>query len=132
MKIIIPGNAIAKKNSMRIIKMGRRSSIRSSVAYDKWAARALQELMLQRVPKYTGSYPVEMQIFFYRKTRAKFDFSNLLEGSQDVLQQAGIIDDDSMNHLIPVIDRRGKNVGWDVDKHNPRTEIFIKHIYLIK
>jgi len=126
MKIIIPGNAVAKKNSQRIIRLGRLASIRPSKAYDAWEKTALQYLMLQRVQWWPGSYPVELHLFYYRMTMQKFDLSNMIEGVQDVLQKAGVLHDDSMRHVVPVFERRPEGYGWAVDKANPRTEITIR------
>lgn len=129
MRIIIPGNAVAKKNSQRVVRFGKgknaRYSIRPSKAYDAWEKEALQNLMIEGTEPYKGPYPAEMRIFFYRKTLAKFDLSNMLEGTQDVLQKAGVILDDSMKHIIPVIDKRGSRYGWDIDRDCPRVEVVI-------
>ena len=127
MRIVIPGECIAKKNSQRIIKKGKIRSIRPSAAYDKWAEAAAWELTYQlqqkRIERYAGSYPVIMSVFIYRRTRRKFDLSNMLEGTQDILQAVKIIEDDSMNHLIPVFEMRDGCYGWAVDKENPRVEV---------
>jgi Holliday junction resolvase RusA-like endonuclease len=125
MRIVIQGDAIAKKNSQRVVRFGKgrntRHSIRASKAYEIWEKQALSQLF--GVGEYTGPYPAEMRIFFYRKTKRKFDLSNMLEGTQDVLQKAGVIIDDSMKYIIPVIDKRGSSYGWDIDRDNPRVEV---------
>lgn len=134
MRIVIPFNAIAKKNSQRIVRFGKRKiSIRPSKAYDNWEKNSIQYLE-GRVQKWSCGYPVELKFFFYRKTKMKFDFSNMLEGVQDILQKLNVINDDDMNHVIPVIDKRGDKYGWDIDKENPRIEIEIRpvHIYAKK
>ncbi len=116
----IPGDAIAKKNSQRIVWVKKRPSIRPSTAYDLWEIQALQYLIMQRHEPIVN-YPVELHLFFWRKTKRKFDYGNLSEGLQDVLQKAGIIEDDSMRHLIPVID------GWGIDRINPRIDFTIRN-----
>jgi len=121
MKIIIPGNAIAKKNSQRVVRMGRRHAIRASKAYDKWEKAALQHLQCRYGGVvWKGGYPLRFHVFFWRANKRKFDLSNMIEGPQDVLQKAGIIEDDSMRHVVPVFD------GWDIDKNNPRVEIYLE------
>ena len=130
MQIIIPGETIAKKNSQRIVKFGRhdraKRSIRPSAAYDRWEKNALEHLQWIKPPR-ISDYPVQLYLFFFRKTNSKFDLSNMIEGVQDVLQKAGIIDDDSMIHVIPVIEfRPGIGYGWAKDKKNPRVEICIE------
>ena len=107
--------------------MGRKPSIRPSAAYDKWAEASkwwlTYQLQEKRIERYAGSYPVIMFVFIYRRTRRKFDLSNMLEGTQDILQVVKIIEDDSMNHLIPVFEVRDGCYGWAVDKEHPRVEI---------
>ena len=118
LQIIIFGQTIAKKNSQRIIKMGRRSAIRPSKAFDMWAKDVVQELRLR--PVWQGTYPVDLYMSFYRKTRAKFDFENMVSSIQDVLVKGGVLEDDSMIHVYPVIR------GWAVDKYTPRCEVEIR------
>ena len=124
LRFYIPGQTISKKNSKRIC----RGRLLSSVAFLAWEKTALQELQYQRIPAWSGSYPVELRVFFYRKDRSKFDLSNMIEGVQDVLQKANVLIDDSMVHVVPVIDRRPIGCGWAIDKENPRVEIMISAI----
>ena len=128
LRFAIPGQTIAKKNSQRIVRLGRRAAIRPSKAYDAWEKAALMELVMQRIPAWQGSLPVELRLFFFRQTRAKFDLSNMVEGVQDVLQKAGVLADDAMTHVVPVIDRRPSGYGWAIDKENPRVEVHISAI----
>jgi Holliday junction resolvase RusA-like endonuclease len=128
MKITIPGDIRAKKNSQRVIRLGRRASIRTSKAYEAWEKTALAHLLYIR-PELVKAYPVELHLFFYRETKRKFDLSNMIEGVQDVLQKAGVLVDDSMNHVIPVITRKSEGYGWAVDKGQPRVEIEIKGVF---
>jgi Holliday junction resolvase RusA-like endonuclease len=117
--IIIPGQTRAKKNSMMVIRLGNRYSIKSSKIYTEWAKKALKHLSIEQYNKWEGGYPITLSFFFYRENKRKFDYGNMIEGTQDILQQAGIIEDDDMNHVIPVI------LGWAIDKNNPRTEIWL-------
>jgi len=73
-----------------------------------------------KVDKWQGKYPVKLHCFFYRKTKQKFDYSNMVESIQDTLVKAGILEDDSYRHVVPVVD------GMAIDKEHPRTEITIK------
>ena len=92
----------------------------ASAAYNRWAKSALRHLFLTKTPQWSGPYPLTMKFFFWRKTRAKFDLGNMSEGCQDVLQQAQVIEDDSMKHVIPVF------LGWGISKHNPRVELILE------
>ena len=123
--ITIPGQIYAKKNSQRIVKFGNRRAIIASAAYMRWEEQGLYHLKYEaKIEQWRGGYPVELRLFFFRKTKQKFDLSNMIEGVQDLLQKSGIIEDDSMRHVIPVFEYRlGIGYGWAVDKDNPRTEV---------
>ncbi len=121
LRITVQGNTIAKKNSERIVKMGRRRAIRPSAAFDLWAEEVAWQL--KNALRWTGDYPVDVCVFWYRKTRAKFDFDNMAGSIQDVLVRAEILEDDSMMHVYPVV------LGWAVDKKNPRCEVEIREIF---
>lgn len=127
LKIIIPGQTIAKKNSQRIIRMGRARSIRPSKVYDLWQQAAILELLSQNIPP-VARYPIEVRFFFYRRNKRTFDLDNMICGSLDALQKAGVIADDTMRHVIPVIQRRAEGYGWAIDAENPRTELEIVEV----
>jgi Holliday junction resolvase RusA-like endonuclease len=116
----IQGDAISKKNSVISFKLPNgRSMTTPSKYYKKW--HKIAKNALKNVPKWQGGYPVVIELYHYRKTNRAFDFSNMFEGIQDVLQECGIIEEDNMHHVIPKI--RGK--GWEKDKDNPRMEVKI-------
>jgi len=119
-EIIIEGQVVAKKNSQRVVRMGKRYAIRASAAYDKYAKQACIQLL--GTEKWNGSYPVIVEMFFYRQTKRAFDLDNMQGSILDILVNAGILEDDSMRHVIPKI----KYNGWRIDKEFPRTEITIK------
>lgn len=119
LEITIPGNAVSKKNAKRILrnKAGGPFLAASSI-YMKWKKDAIK--LLKDLPEWTGGYPVNMTFYHYRKTLAKFDFGNVSEGVQDVLQELEIIEDDSMLHVYPV------HGGWEKDADNPRVVVTIE------
>ena len=119
--VIIPGNAMSKKNSKNIIWAGDgKPRIISSKVHNEWAKGALLVLKTNEFVGYPWHYPVRMSFHFIRANKCRFDFNNLTQGLTDLLQQAGIIEDDDMNHVIP-----GPNFSWSVDKNNPRTIVTI-------
>lgn len=123
MHIIIPGQTRAKKNSMKVITFGKgknaRYSIKSSDIYTAWEKKALAWVKHQQYPVWTGSYPIEVKFFLFREDKRKWDIDNVYCGSLDILQQAGIIADDTANHVIPVFS------GWAIDRKNPRVELLL-------
>jgi len=118
MKIVFKGDARSKKNSKQAILIRGKPRLIPSKQYQKWYRENVRELK-GKLEKWEGDYPVEMRFYFYRSTRRKFDFGNMMEGIQDLLQDLGVIEDDSMNHVYPI------PLGWAVDKENPRTEVEI-------
>ena len=122
MKIIIPGEVICKKNHQMPIRMGKRTIIIPGPKFKEYEKSSVSEL--KRYHKWFGAYPVIVETYFYRKTLRKFDFDNMQATVNDVLVKAGILEDDSMLHVIPAI----KGHGWEKDKEHPRVEITIKEI----
>ncbi len=118
--IIVPGNAMSKKNSKDIIWAGGSPRIVSSKAHNRWAKDALLVLKTNELVGHPWKYPVRMSFHFVRETRRRFDYTNLMQGIEDLLQLAGIIEDDDMNHVIP-----GPDFSWSVDKNDPRTIVTI-------
>ena len=117
MKITILGEVISKKNSQRIVRYGGHSSIRPSKAYDKYQKSAIEQL---QGLEWAGNYPVTMTMYLYRRSLRKFDYDNMLNAVQDCLVKAGVIDDDDMKHLVPII------AGWEKDDTKPRVEIVLE------
>lgn len=112
LKFTLPGNVISKKNSRRCF--GNKAI--ASKAFLKYEKEMLQEIKYRR-HKWLGQYPVELRCFFYRKTKQKFDYSNMIESVQDILVKAGVIEDDSYRHVIPVVD------GMAIDRDHPRVVV---------
>lgn len=58
-------------------------------------------------------YPLYVNFHFVRKTRARWDFANLVQGIADALVKAGYLIDDDVEHFIPLYG------GHHVDKKDP-------------
>jgi len=82
--------------------------------YKAWEKASLIWIKKKRYGAWNGTYPVEIKFFFFRDSMRRFDFDNTVQGSLDVLQQAKIIKQDDMLHVIPIIS------GWAIDKLKPR------------
>ena len=85
-----------------------------SKLYKAWERSSLIWIQKRKYGPWTGTYPVEIKFFFFREGKHRFDFDNAIQGSLDVLQQAKVIKNDDMIHVIPIIS------GWAVDKLKPR------------
>jgi len=123
MHIIIPGQTRSKKNSKviayRWLGKKRVPFLASSTIYNDWAAKAISWIKQQKYPIWGGDYPLEIKFFLFRKDFSKWDIDNVFCGSLDILQQTGIIKDDSAAHVIPIFS------GWAIDRQNPRVELLL-------
>ncbi len=95
-KCIIPGRAIVKKNTKRIVGAGRFKKIIYSKRFQFWEASFV--LYLRKIWKLPPiDHPVEAIFKFYFKNhQGEADTSNLIEGPQDCLVKGGVLKDDRL------------------------------------
>ena len=118
----IPLPPITKKNSQQIVvnKGTGRPFVMPSKQYKDYEGAALW--YIPRVPRPIAC-PVNVRCLFYMQTARKCDLTNLLEAVDDILVRAGLLADD--NYTI-IAGHDGSRV--EIDRTNPRTEIFITKI----
>ena len=80
-----------------------------SINYEKW----LLPQLLEKKEEWDEAtknldYPYEIKFFFYRDSKRRFDYVNIVQIIADLLQKAGYIEDDSMEYFIP------RFVGYEV------------------
>lgn len=63
--------------------------------------------------------PLKVGFKIYRKTKRAFDWLNIGQGISDLMVKCAWLPDDNVYEYIPVF------CGWEIDKNNPRTEIFL-------
>lgn len=122
--IIIRGEIHSSKNSRQIFRTRKGRTI---VAKSD-AAKADESEMLYQLQEQKGhwekikpaSYPFHILFHFIRKTRARFDFANMVQGVADAMVKAGYIPDDDVEHFIPVW------AGFEVDKENPGVRFWVE------
>lgn len=120
LSITIPLAPATKKNSQRILRNCRTGKpfIAPSGVYEDYARDAKMYMRLRTdKPINTG---VNVKCLFYMPTRRRVDLVNLLEAIDDILVDAGILEDDN-SRIICAHD--GSRVRYDKEK--PRTEIEI-------
>lgn len=124
MYLEIPGNPIPKKTSQRIVGRGKFKRIIQSERFLKYDKHA-KEHIKRTYPHLLNSLDekLEVKIHYYRETKRRVDLTNLLEGTDDILTEIGVIKDD--NYKI-IVSHDGSRVFHD--KNNPRTEIWIRKI----
>jgi Holliday junction resolvase RusA-like endonuclease len=121
MMITIPGKAITKKNSQRILYRNGRAFIAPSAAYERYEREAGYHLTPRPRKPLTG--PLEVKCLYYMPTHHRVDLTNLLEATDDILVRYRIIEDD---HSGVIVSHDGSRVLYD--KAHPRTEIYISRL----
>ena len=121
LKMILYGNPITKKNSQRIVKCGRYHKVLPSKQFLVYEKDCLSQI--KGKDKLGIDKPVNLSCLYYMQRRYKVDLVNLLEGTCDILVNAGVIADDNFK-IIYSMD--GSRVFHD--KENPRVEIEISEI----
>jgi Holliday junction resolvase RusA-like endonuclease len=123
----IPLDPRTKKNHQMIAGSGQRCPycgkhkkqfIRQGKAHSEYIINAYPYLMPKPVAPISA--PVRVQYLFYMGTRRKVDSLNLCAAADDLLVEAGVLEDD--NSAI-IKNHDGTRVLYD--KQNPRTEIYI-------
>lgn len=117
----ITGKPITKKNSQRIV-INKRTG--SPFPLPSKQFESYKKEFLQQAKKFQPSSPLDVPIsvatVYYMPTRHRVDITNLMNATHDLLQDAGIIADDS-SKIVKSVD--GSRVFYD--KGNPRVEITI-------
>lgn len=95
-------NTPSSKNARRWV--GKRLiKNKLSLDYEKW-------LLPQLIEKKAAwdeatknlEFPYEIEFFFYRDSKRKFDYINVLQIIADLLQKAEYLKDDDAYHFIPI------------------------------
>ena len=120
MTITLTGDPRTKKNSQRIIRIGRGSRIIPSKAYMDYAEECALQLLAQRATNTGIDYPVNVACVYYMRTHRRVDLPNLLEATDDILKDNYVVMDDNSDIIAS---HDGSRVEYD--KHNPRVEITI-------
>ena len=95
-KCTISGRCAVKKNNKRVFKRHGRTIVLSSEKVLAWERLALP-LIIRAKTRPMIDFPVEARFKFYFKNRQhEPDVSNLTEAPQDLLQKAGVIQNDKL------------------------------------
>lgn len=115
--IVIPVEAMTKKNHSQIIRNGGHVFLIPSKQYLEFEKQCMPYLKNYRIEI---NYPINLKCVFYRKTRRKVDLPNLLNSICDILVKYKVISDDNCKIVASF---NGSCVKYDKD--NPRIEISI-------
>jgi Holliday junction resolvase RusA-like endonuclease len=116
--ITIPIEPKTKKNSSRIVHVGKYHKLLPSAAYTQYEKDCKPFLKTLGI-----DYPVNIRAEYYMSTRRVVDLVNLHEALCDVLVHYGTLKDDN-SRIVAAMD--GSRVLYD--KANPRTEIYIEKL----
>ncbi len=121
MKLTLYGNPITKKNSQRIIRCGRFYKVLPSKQFELYQKDCLKQITGKYKKGLRGKY--NLKCVYYMQKRYKVDLVNLLEGTCDILVEAGVIEDDNSKIIA----------SHDYclvlhDKENPRVEIELEEV----
>lgn len=122
-EITIPGRPITKKNHQQIRKNRRTGGrfIAQSEAYQNYETECLWELKKYRGPKFTG--PIRLTCRYWVPDRRGWpDLPGLYQATADILEKAGIIDNDRN-----VVSMDGSQIVG-IDRESPRVEIEIEEV----
>lgn len=120
MRLVIPGRPITKKNSQSIIinRRTNRPMVIPSKAYREYEEAALWHLKSYRGETITR--PVNVCARYWMPNhRGKPDLLGLQQATADILEAAGIVEDD-----VLIVSWDGSRV-MGIDRDNPRVEITI-------
>ena len=113
------GQPRTKKNSSRIALVNNKRVLLPSKAYKAYERVAL--IQLARVQAVHG--PISVMCRYFLQNRAHWpDLVGLLQATSDILQAAGVIDNDKY-----IVNYDGSMIAG-LDKDNPRVEIIIHQI----
>lgn len=121
LKLVIYGDPRTKKNSSRILVNGNKRFVAPSRAYEVYRGLFIGQV--------TGRHrlhieePVNVKCVYYMATQRRVDLVNLIEATNDLLVEAGVLQDD---HSRIVVSHDGSRVA--LDRKDPRVEIEIEAI----
>jgi Holliday junction resolvase RusA-like endonuclease len=114
LNLTIKGRFISKKNSRRILRnrrTGQRFSFPSE-AYGRYKEDAIAQIMEAGSPRVSAPYHIEY--LFYVKGGASIDVDNAMASVNDILQDAGVIDNDK-NILAGTFEKIPGANKWEVN-----------------
>lgn len=122
-RFVIHGRPMTKKNSLQKTRYG----LVQGKAYREYAKDALWKLKAQRRPIHPIDCAVKMTAKYYMPNRKGWpDLFGLVQATADILESAGIIEDDGYIAEI------GGSMIAGIDAEDPRVEITVSEITDLK
>lgn len=96
-------NVPSKKNSKIITKSKRVISSKLVQYYERWCSPILkQQLPTWQKMIQNKSLPLKVSFYFYRDSKRKWDFVNIVQVLADLMQKEGYLIDDDTKNFIPL------------------------------
>lgn len=96
-------NVPSKKNSKIITKSKRVISSKLVQYYERWCSPILkQQLPTWQKMIQNKSLPLKVSFYFYRDSKRKWDFVNIVQVLADLMQKEGYLVDDDTKNFIPL------------------------------
>ena len=121
MNLVILGDPRTKKNSQRLIRAGLKTIPIYSKAYEQYRDDFLRQVTGSK--KRGIAFPVNVCCTYYMRTRRLVDLVNLIEATNDLLVESGVLADDNSSVIVG---HDGSRVYYD--RQNPRVEIIITEV----
>lgn len=117
--IYLPGEVYSSKNSKRIVynKKLRKPKLLDSIPVTTYKLthaaqyKKARAAFLELIDGYTPPYFITFT--FIRKTKSKWDFSNLIQLPQDMMQDHGWLPGDDVNVMYPLPPLKGHPCFYD-------------------
>ena len=96
-------NVPSKKNSKIITKNRRIISSKLTRDHEEWIIPLIKDNSTEWLKMINNKeYPYKVGFYFYRDSRRKWDFVNIIQTIADVMQEHDYIKDDDTKHFIPI------------------------------
>lgn len=100
---LIGQNVPSKKNSKIITKSKRIISSKLVQYYERWATPLLkQQLSIWQQMVQNKPLPLKVSFYFFRDSKRKWDFVNIVQVIADLMQKEGYLIDDDTKNFIPL------------------------------
>lgn len=100
---LIGQNVPSKKNSKIVTKSKRVISSKLVQYYERWATPLLkQQLYIWQQMVQNKPLPLKVSFYFYRDSKRKWDFANIVQVIADLMQKEGYLVDDDTKNFIPL------------------------------
>lgn len=100
---LIGQNVPSKKNSKIITKSKRVISSKLVQYYERWATPLLKEqLSIWQQMVQNKPLPLKVSFYFYRDSKRKWDFVNIVQVIADLMQKEKYLVDDDTKNFIPL------------------------------